>query len=199
MPCIGAPRFLLRSWLRPRGGILQVPGVFACPPHAPRLREAVRDGFDQGLIKEGVAAPGGGDRMSDAKRPNRRINLDEAVERAFGRGDAALRTRTVLADVIVAQMLPDGVVKGVSGSSRARRSARSRFSRSGRPHGPRARASRLAGIGERVSGCVESCRLGGREDALQLREFCDCPRVVRFLHVAVAGQYQANATFNLAE
>jgi hypothetical protein len=42
------------------------------------------------------------------------VNLDKAIEKEFGRGDAALRTRTLLADVIVAQMLPDCVVKGGS-------------------------------------------------------------------------------------
>ncbi len=52
--------------------------------------------------------------MSSVKRPNSRVNLDKAIERAFGRGDAALRARVILADVIVAQMLPEGVVKGGS-------------------------------------------------------------------------------------
>ena len=40
------------------------------------------------------------------KQPNSRVNLDKAIEKEFGRGDATLRTRTLLADVIVAQMLP---------------------------------------------------------------------------------------------
>ncbi len=52
--------------------------------------------------------------MTDAKKPNSRVNLDKAIERAFGRGESAARARTVLADVIVAQMLPEGVVKGGS-------------------------------------------------------------------------------------
>ena len=52
--------------------------------------------------------------MTDKKLPNSRANLDKAIEREFGRGDTALRTRTILADVIVAQMLPEGVVKGGS-------------------------------------------------------------------------------------
>lgn len=52
--------------------------------------------------------------MSENKRPNSRVNLDKAIERVFGRGDAALRDRTIIADVVVAQMLPDGVVKGGS-------------------------------------------------------------------------------------
>ena len=52
--------------------------------------------------------------MTDVKKPNSRVNLDKAIERAFGRGEPAARARTVLADVIVAQMLPEGVVKGGS-------------------------------------------------------------------------------------
>lgn len=52
--------------------------------------------------------------MSEVKKPNSRVNLDKAIERSFGRGEAALRARTVLADVVVAQMLPEGVVKGGS-------------------------------------------------------------------------------------
>lgn len=50
--------------------------------------------------------------MSEAKAPNSRVNLDKAIERAFGRGEASLQARTLLADVVVAQMLPGGVVKG---------------------------------------------------------------------------------------
>ena len=49
--------------------------------------------------------------MNRPKRPNSRVNLDKAIERAFGREDAALRARTIIADVVVAQMLPGGVVK----------------------------------------------------------------------------------------
>ncbi|MEG2628421.1 MAG: nucleotidyl transferase AbiEii/AbiGii toxin family protein, partial [Raoultibacter sp.] len=52
--------------------------------------------------------------MAQPKQPNSRVNLDKAIEREFGRGPAALRTRTLFADVVVAQMLPDGVVKGGS-------------------------------------------------------------------------------------
>lgn len=47
-------------------------------------------------------------------KPNSRVNLDRALEREFGRGEASLRTRTLFADVIVAQMLPRSVVKGGS-------------------------------------------------------------------------------------
>lgn len=50
--------------------------------------------------------------MTQPKQPNSRVNLDKAIEREFGRGEASMRTRTLLADVIVAQMLPEGVVKG---------------------------------------------------------------------------------------
>ena len=52
--------------------------------------------------------------MTNPKQPNSRVNLDKAIEKEFGRGDATLRTRTLLADVIVAQMLPEAVVKGGS-------------------------------------------------------------------------------------
>lgn len=47
-------------------------------------------------------------------RPNSRRNLDLALERAFGRGGGYLSARTVMADAIVAAMLPDGAVKGGS-------------------------------------------------------------------------------------
>ncbi|MCL2024409.1 MAG: nucleotidyl transferase AbiEii/AbiGii toxin family protein [Coriobacteriia bacterium] len=48
------------------------------------------------------------------KTPNSRRNLDIAIERAFGTGDNFLRTRTLIANTIVGQMLPSGVVKGGS-------------------------------------------------------------------------------------
>lgn len=49
------------------------------------------------------------------KVPNSRRNLDEAIKRlAASREDDPLRLRGVLANTIVAQMLPDGVVKGGS-------------------------------------------------------------------------------------
>lgn len=48
------------------------------------------------------------------KRPNSKRNLDMAIRR-MGSGDADyLRMRTLLANVIVAQLMPDGVVKGGS-------------------------------------------------------------------------------------
>lgn len=67
--------------------------------------------------------------MSEIKRPNSRVNLDKAIERAFGRGDAALRVRTILADVIVAQMLPEGAVKGGSSLKIRYGSSATRFTR----------------------------------------------------------------------
>ena len=48
--------------------------------------------------------------------PNSRRNLDEAIKRlAVKRGDLPLRIRDVLANTVVAQMLPDCAVKGGSG------------------------------------------------------------------------------------
>lgn len=49
-----------------------------------------------------------------AKRPNSRRNLDIAIERVAGRGPAFVQARTLMADAVVAQMLPDGAVKGGS-------------------------------------------------------------------------------------
>ncbi len=46
------------------------------------------------------------------KKPNSRRNLDIAIERLVGPGQAFINARTILADAIVAQMLPDGAVKG---------------------------------------------------------------------------------------
>lgn len=48
------------------------------------------------------------------KMPNSRRNLDLAIERAFGDRETSLRMRRVLANVIVGQLIPDGVVKGGS-------------------------------------------------------------------------------------
>ncbi|MCR2034727.1 nucleotidyl transferase AbiEii/AbiGii toxin family protein [Adlercreutzia mucosicola] len=48
------------------------------------------------------------------KRPNSRRNLDIAIERIAGRGQDFVQARTVMADAVVAQMLPDGAVKGGS-------------------------------------------------------------------------------------
>ena len=51
--------------------------------------------------------------MSD-RSPNSRRNLDLAIERAFGDRENALRVRRTMANVIVGQMLPEGVIKGGS-------------------------------------------------------------------------------------
>lgn len=48
------------------------------------------------------------------KRPNSRRNLDIAIERIAGRGRDFVQARTLMADAVVAQMLPDGAVKGGS-------------------------------------------------------------------------------------
>lgn len=47
------------------------------------------------------------------KRPNSRRNLDFAMERLFGRDELPAK-RAIMANAIVAQMLPDGSVKGGS-------------------------------------------------------------------------------------
>ena len=48
------------------------------------------------------------------KVPNSRRNLDIAIQRMYGLGDEYMRARTVMANAIVGQMLPDGAVKGGS-------------------------------------------------------------------------------------
>lgn len=49
------------------------------------------------------------------KRPNSMRHLDDAIRRASGgTADGYMRTRTLIANAIVAGMLPDGVVKGGS-------------------------------------------------------------------------------------
>lgn len=50
--------------------------------------------------------------MSAIKTPNSRRNLDEAIKRAHGKD--YLRARTAMANAIVGQLLPEGVVKGGS-------------------------------------------------------------------------------------
>ncbi len=50
-----------------------------------------------------------------AKRPNSMRHLDDAIRRASGGGAGDyVRLRTLMANAVVAQMLPDGVVKGGS-------------------------------------------------------------------------------------
>ena len=48
------------------------------------------------------------------KPPNSRVNLDKALERRFGTGARFVEARSVLANAIVGQFLPDGVAKGGS-------------------------------------------------------------------------------------
>ena len=51
------------------------------------------------------------------KRPNSRRNLDIAIDRmAVRRGDP-LRVRNAMAAAVVAQMIPDGVIKAAAPSS----------------------------------------------------------------------------------
>ena len=50
--------------------------------------------------------------MAAIKTPNSRRNLDEAIKRAHG--EDYLRARTAMANAIVGQLLPEGVVKGGS-------------------------------------------------------------------------------------
>ena len=52
--------------------------------------------------------------MSERKAPNSRRNLDNAIQRRFGYGEAFVRARTTLANVVVGQMLPACAVKGGS-------------------------------------------------------------------------------------
>ncbi len=51
--------------------------------------------------------------MTQARRPNSRVNLDRAIDRlCAAEGDLAPRVRRLLAAVIVGQMLPNGAAKG---------------------------------------------------------------------------------------
>ena len=52
--------------------------------------------------------------MNGCKQPNSRRNLDSAIERlSVDKGDP-LRIRLVIANIVVGQMLPGGVIKGGS-------------------------------------------------------------------------------------
>lgn len=51
------------------------------------------------------------------KKPNSRRNLDAAILRAFGTEREALHARNLMANAIVGQMLPNGVIKGGSALS----------------------------------------------------------------------------------
>ena len=67
--------------------------------------------------------------MTGRKPPNSRRNLDIAIERiSVGRGDP-LRIRLVIANAIVGQMLPEGVVKGGSSLKLRYGEAASRFTK----------------------------------------------------------------------
>lgn len=46
------------------------------------------------------------------KRPNSRVNLDRAIERIFGNYEKSTEIRSIMANTIVGQLLPEGVVKG---------------------------------------------------------------------------------------
>ncbi|MBQ7251907.1 MAG: hypothetical protein IJS32_04820 [Kiritimatiellae bacterium] len=46
------------------------------------------------------------------KRPNSCVNLKKAIERLPAAGQDAVRLGRALANVVLGQMLPDGVVKG---------------------------------------------------------------------------------------
>ena len=48
------------------------------------------------------------------KAPNSRVNLDKSIERQFGTGARFVEARSILANAIVGQFLPDGVAKGGS-------------------------------------------------------------------------------------
>ena len=46
------------------------------------------------------------------KPPNSRVNLDKAIERLFGNYERGTEVRSIMANTIVGQLLPAGVVKG---------------------------------------------------------------------------------------
>ena len=50
----------------------------------------------------------------NSKTPNSRRNLDMAIERLYKDREQGLRAKRIMANVIVGQLLPDGVVKGGS-------------------------------------------------------------------------------------
>lgn len=52
--------------------------------------------------------------MAEGKRPNSRRNLDMAIDRLAAETQDPLRLRIALANTIVAQMIPEGAVKGGS-------------------------------------------------------------------------------------
>lgn len=48
------------------------------------------------------------------KRPNSKVNLDRAIQRIYGTGAKYVEIRSMIANTIVGQFLPEGVVKGGS-------------------------------------------------------------------------------------
>ena len=61
-------------------------------------------------------------------RPNSRRNLNEAIKRlAEKQGDNPFRLRDVMANTVVAQLLPNGVVNGGSAIKLRLRDTRTRF------------------------------------------------------------------------
>ena len=64
-----------------------------------------------------------------AKRPNSRRNLDAAIDRLFGGSDDPLRVRKTIANVIVGQLLPRGVIKGGSSLKLRYGDKKTRFTR----------------------------------------------------------------------
>ena len=46
--------------------------------------------------------------------PNSKVNLDRAIQRLYGTGARFVEYRSIIANTIVGQFLPDGVVKGGS-------------------------------------------------------------------------------------
>ena len=62
------------------------------------------------------------------KKPNTRRNLDVAIERIVGDRDLAVQTRRHMANIILAQMLPECVIKGGSSIKIRLGEASSRYS-----------------------------------------------------------------------
>ena len=48
------------------------------------------------------------------KQPNSKANLDRAIQRIYGTGARYVEIRSMIANTVVGQFLPDGVVKGGS-------------------------------------------------------------------------------------
>lgn len=104
----------------------RAPSMTGFPPRGPRTRYAPRNPSSAGRASSRRRTRDAGSatcaaaswspwRKSTemAKRPNSRRNLDMAIRRAFG-DDRFVRMRTLIANTVVARMLPDGVVRGGS-------------------------------------------------------------------------------------